>query len=128
MPKFDHQLVPRVGRAMMIEGAFPQDEAVIVELEMRSVVEDHVALMRLERLADLADLDTDRLGRMMRQFPEFVERLLVGKPARLQQQLVFAILNLVRWYDRFVELRTVRVRAHLQFFIRAKPPRRERRM
>ena len=104
MPKLDHQLVTRVGRAVMIEGAFSQDEAVIVELEVRSVVEDHFALMRLDRLVHLAELDAQRLGRVMREFPEFVKRLLVGKQVRLQQQLVFAILNLIRRYDRFVEL------------------------
>jgi len=79
----------------MIEGAFSQDEAVVVQLEVRRVVEDHFALMRLDRFVHLAELDANRLGRVMREFPEFVERLLVGKPVRLQQQLVLTELNLI---------------------------------
>ena len=93
-----------VGRAVMVEGAFSQDEAVIVELEVRRVVKDHFALMRLDRFIHLAELDAERLGRVMREFPEFVKRLLVGKQIRLQQQLVLAKLNLIRRYDRFVKL------------------------
>src|ERR1700704_4947650 len=84
----------------------------IVKLEVRSVVKNHLALMRLYRLVDLAELDSERLGRVMRDFPELVKSFLVRETIRIQQQLVLAILNLVRRYNRFVELGVFGLRTH----------------
>src|SRR5580698_610040 len=56
----EHQFGPGFGQASVVERASPQDEAVVEEPKLRRIEEDHLAQMRLQRLAALANCDSER--------------------------------------------------------------------
>src|ERR1700694_3930352 len=77
-----------------LEGPFTQDEAISVELEVRRVVKDDFADVRLV-LIGLFEMDSHPFSDVMGVLVELVKAVLVGEALRLEQQLVFAVVNLL---------------------------------
>jgi hypothetical protein len=87
------QLEVRLRMALLEEGPFSQDEAVGIKLEMRRVVKDHLAYMRLV-LRGLFQFNSQPFGDGMGMLEKLVKAVFVDEALWLEQQLVLSIVNL----------------------------------
>src|SRR5262249_39216805 len=66
-------------------------------------VEHDLADVRRQLLVHRAQTAAADFGRVARDLPEFVKRARFAKLVGLQQQLILAVLNLIRGYDSLVQ-------------------------
>ncbi len=81
--------------SLIVEGALSQNEVVVVEVKLRSVIEEHFPNLAVECVIGDVHLDVELLKSPGRSFPKFKEAILAGKPIGLQQNFVLAVVNYV---------------------------------
>src|SRR5262249_36632783 len=75
------------------EGALAQNKMMVVEVESRRIVEEDLACLAVKGVIVEVDLEIKLLERSVHGFPEFEEPVLAGKAIRLQENLVFAVMD-----------------------------------
>src|ERR1700751_2737305 len=90
---FDRQFVSGARPAVVVEGAFAQNEMIVVEVESRRVVEEGLAHLAVKGVVVEVDLEIKLLERSVHGFPEFEKPVLAGKAIRLQENLVFTVMD-----------------------------------
>src|SRR5579871_342701 len=95
MPKADGQLEIRLRMTFLEEGPLTQDETVGVEFEVRRVVKDHFADVRFV-LFGFLQVRAEAFRHVMEMLVELVEAVLIREALGLQQQLIFAVMDLLR--------------------------------
>src|ERR1700689_1040426 len=93
--ELEGQLMTGAGPSFVIVSALTQNEMVVVEVEFRSVVEQHLADLAVECMLVHIDLDVELLESLGGGLPEFDEAMLAGEAIRLQQNLVLAVMNYI---------------------------------
>src|SRR5271155_1811719 len=91
--ELERQLMTGAGPSFVIVSALTQNEMVVVEVEFRSVVEQHLTHLAVECVLVHIDLDMELLESLGGCLPEFDEAMFAGKAIRLQQNLVLAVMN-----------------------------------
>src|SRR5215469_1476917 len=76
---FDRQFVSGARPAVIVEGAFAQNEMIVVEVESRRVVEEHLAHLTVKGVVVEVDFEIKLLERSVHCFPEFEKPLLASK-------------------------------------------------
>jgi hypothetical protein len=83
------------GPSLVVEGALSQNEVVVVEVKLRSVIKEHFPNLAVECV--IVDIHFD--VKFLKSFgccpPEFEETILARKPIWLQQNFVLAVMNYI---------------------------------
>src|SRR6516165_9244958 len=90
---FERQFVSGARPPVVVEGAYAQNEMLVVEIESRRVVEENFAHLAVKGVVVEVNLEIKLLERSVHGFPEFEEPVLAGKVIRLQENLVFAVMD-----------------------------------
>src|SRR5581483_11482883 len=90
---FDRQFVSSTRPAVIVEGAFTQNEMIVVKIESGRVVEEDLSHLTVKGVVVDVDFEIKLLERSMYCFPEFKKPLFTGKAIRLQENLVFAVMD-----------------------------------
>src|SRR5271168_2547657 len=80
---FESQLMVSARPPLVVEGALAQNEMVVVQVELRRVVEQHFPHLAIEGLAVYVHLDLEALKRISRLVPKFDEALFAREPIGL---------------------------------------------
>src|ERR1700730_4919591 len=92
---FEGQLVLRAGPPLIVESALAQNEVVVEEIKLGSVVEQNFANLAVECVVIDIYLKSEFLKSLGRRLPKFEETIFAGEPVRLQQNFVLAIVNYI---------------------------------
>src|ERR1700733_13535089 len=93
--EFEGQLVIGTRPTLLVESAFSKNEVVIVKVELRGVVEQHLANLAVARMLVVIHFDMKFLESLSDCIPEFEEAFFAGEPIGLKQNLILAVMNYI---------------------------------
>src|SRR5208282_4403088 len=91
----DSQLVIRARPSLFIKGALSKNEVVVVQVEVRGVIKQHLANLAVERVVSHVNLEVEFLHGRVHRVPELHEALFVGETIGLQQNLVLTVVDYI---------------------------------
>src|SRR5271163_4747070 len=93
--KLDRQFVIRARPAVIVKGALSKDKMIVVEVKAGGIVKQDLPHLAVKGLVIEVDLEVKFLQGPVHCFPKIKEAFLAGKAIRLQQNLVFAVVNYI---------------------------------
>src|SRR5258707_321018 len=85
----------RTRPSLVVEGSLSQNKVVVVEVKLRSVIEEHFADLAVERVLVDIYFDVQLLKSLRCCVPKFEKAILAREAIRLQQNFIFTIVNYV---------------------------------
>jgi hypothetical protein len=87
--------VARTRPSLIVKGPLPQNEMVVVEVKLRSVIKEHFPNLTVERVLVQIYFKTEFLKSLGCGLPKFEKTILARKPIGLEQNFVLAVMNYI---------------------------------
>src|SRR5579885_196263 len=91
----DREFVIGARPSIVVERSFPENEMIVVKVEVGSVVEENLADLAVEGVVIDIDLEIEFLDGLIDGLPELHEAFLAGEAVGLKQDLVLAIVDYI---------------------------------
>jgi len=92
---FESQLVALAGPSLVVKSSLSQNEVVVVEVKLRSVIKEHFPNLTVECVVVDIYFKTEFLKSLGCGLPKFDEAVFARKPIGLQQNFVLAVMNYI---------------------------------
>src|SRR5208282_5580456 len=90
---FEGQFVAGTGPSLVVKSPLSQNEVVVVEVKLRSVIEEHFPNLTVECVLVDIYFQAEFLESLGHCFPKFEKTIFARKPIGFQQNLVLAVMN-----------------------------------